>query len=409
MLEGIPENVEVIDAGLFNRNSGPEFFNAKLRIGGTLWVGNVVTLEKCSDWYLKGFDKNEKYNNVVLAVILEDDGDITNSQGDMVNYIVPRIPEKVKVNYRKLIDNDCSECLRYNAENGSFLMYHSWMAALQTEWMEEASEKCRKLYDELGSWQVTHFVMLARQFGFGVNDDMFEKWAKRLSFDVIGQYRDDLFQLEALLLGQAGLLNLEAVPSEYQKKALNEGYLAKLRNEFLYLSHKHNLKPLDYRQWISATNAHYSPQRCISWLAYYIYMRMENHANGEIFDYDRLKKAYDVKVSTYWKTHSQFGKEYDYGEKLRQMLPNDLVVYVDVPFYFAFGRKTQKEDCCDHAFDLMEQGNVLVGSTVRKFRSFGFRLDNAGDSLGAIQLKNEYCCKKRCLRCRFGYEYIKNK
>lgn len=406
LLEGIPENVEVIDAGLHNRKQGPDFFNAKIRIGGTLWVGNVVTLEKASDWYLRGYDKDDKYKNVVLVVVLQDDSEMMNSEGEFVNHVTPRIPDAFKKNYDELMEGKCDDCLRYNAEHASLLMAHAWSAALQTEWVEQATQKFTALSKDLG-WTDAYFVMLARQFGFGINNDTYEKWAKTLPFDCMRHHRDDLFQIEAFMLGHAGLLELESVPEKYQKDALNEGYLAKLRNEYIYLAHKYSLKGISYKEWKSGANAHYSPQRCISWLANYFYMRHER--SGECLTIDELKVSFCVRVTPYWEKHSQFGQVYDYGERLQQMKPNDLIVKVDVPFFFAYGRDTGKEHCCDHAFDIMEQCRPMTGVLYKWFESFGFRLATGGDCLAVIQQKHEYCMKKQCLRCRFGYNYLTRK
>ena len=406
MLEGIPENVEVIDTGLQNRHKGPDFFNAKIRIGSTMWVGNVVTLDKASDWNEKGFDKDEKYKNVVLIVVLEDDAEMMNANGDLVSYIVPSIPEMVNENYQRLMEDGYDECLRYNSEHCSRLMYHSWMAALQTEWLDMTTNKAIVLYKTSGSWTDTHFVMLAREFGQGVNEDIYEKWAKQLNFEALRHHQDDLFQLEAMMLGTAGLLELDAIPEECQKEALNEGYFAKLRNEYMYLAHKYGLPRMDHREWRGGMNPHYTPQRCISWLANWFYMCKDMKV--ESLTFDELRSKYSSKVTPYWITHSQFGRVGDYGELLRKILPNDLIMKVAAPFYFACGRETHNEDLCDNAFDLMEQGAVMVGGCFREWRSYGFPLYNGGDCLGVIQQREEYCAKKQCLRCRFGYEYFKN-
>ena len=401
------KTIDVIDPGLFNRNKGPEFFNAKIEIGGTLLVGNIEILEKSSEWNLNGYNQNKSYDNVILLVTASNDCDIFNSENTPIQQVVVSVPETISKNYKTLLDGKCDDCLRFNAEHCSQLMIHAWMAALQTEWLEQATEKLKKLSCDLGKMNDAYFVMLARQFGFGINDDVYELWAKSLPFEALRHHSDDLFQLEAIMLGQAGLLELEVIPEKYQIKALNEGYFAKIRNEYIYLSHKYSLSSIDYHEWRGGVNAHYSPQRCISWLANYFYMRHER--SGYCLSLEELKMSFNVNVTPYWETHSQFGKVYEYGKKLMQINPNDLVLKVDVPYFFAYGRCHENEECCDHAFNIMEQCLPRKGKLNKWFEAFGFRITTGGDSLAVIQQKHEYCMKKQCLRCRFGYEYMKIK
>ena len=84
--------VEVIDPGLHNRNAGPDFFNAKVKINGTLWVGNVEIHDKSSDWYVHGHDRDAHYNNVVLHVVGVADRDVQTHEGNFVPQMVMTVP-----------------------------------------------------------------------------------------------------------------------------------------------------------------------------------------------------------------------------------------------------------------------------------------------------------------------------
>ena len=221
------ETVEVIDPGLHNHNAGPDFFNAKVKIGRTLWVGNVEIHDKSSDWYLHGHDKDPRYDNVILHVAGVLDAEVMNTNGEFIKQMQLDVPEHVREHYDELLKTDSyPPCYKVIPEL-TRLMVHAWMAALQTERLEQKTEAIRRRVEQgNGSWEDAYFVTLARNYGFGINGDVFEQWAQQIPLSAVAHHRDDLFQIEAIFMGQAGLLELEAVPEYYQKEALNEGYFA---------------------------------------------------------------------------------------------------------------------------------------------------------------------------------------
>ena len=96
------QTVEVIDPGLHNHNAGPDFFNAKVRIGRTLWVGNVEIHDKSSDWYLHGHDKDQRYDNVILHVAGVLDAEVMNTNGEFVRQMQLDVPDNVREHYEEL-------------------------------------------------------------------------------------------------------------------------------------------------------------------------------------------------------------------------------------------------------------------------------------------------------------------
>ena len=242
--------VEVIDPGLHNRNAGPDFFNAKVRIGRTLWVGNVEIHDKSSDWYLHGHDKDQRYDNVILHVAGVLDAEVMNTNAEFIRQLQLDVPDNVRDHYDELLQTDSYPPCYKVIPDLTRLMVHSWMAALQTERLEQKTEAIKRRVEQCGgSWEDAYFVTLARNYGFGINNDAFEVWAQNLPLSAVAHHRDDLFQIEAIFMGQAGLLELDTIPDYYQQAALNEGYFAKLRNEYLYLAHKFSMKPMDFRLW----------------------------------------------------------------------------------------------------------------------------------------------------------------
>ena len=405
--------VEIIDPGLHNSNAGPDFFNAKIRVASTMWVGNVEIHDKSSDWYLHGHDKDSRYDNVILHVIGVVDTEVMKSNGQYVPQMQLDVPEYVMAHYDELLKTDeYPPCYKVIPELTS-LTVHSWMAALQTERLEQKTEAIRKRVELCnGSWEDAYFVTLARNYGFGINGDVFEQWAQNVPLNAVAHHRDDLFQIEAMFMGQAGLLELDAIPSYYQQDALNEGYFTKLRNEYQYLAHKFSMNPIDFKLWrFLRLRPQNFPHIRISQLANLYYEQKAGLSNlVECETIEQLKHVLSSHVTPYWETHYTFGSTSSKNEKhLTYGSLNLLIINTAIPMLFAYGRHRNKEVLCDRAFDFLELIKAENNHIIRMWQQVGLPVKTAGDSQALIQLKKEYCDKKDCLRCRFGYEYLKRK
>ena len=405
--------VEVVDPGLHNSNAGPDFFNAKVKIDGTLWVGNVEIHDKSSDWFLHGHDHDPHYDNVVLHVAGIVDTDVRTSNGMTPPQMQLDVPETVASHYHELLTTDSYPPCYKVIPNLSRLTVHSWMSALQTERLEQKTEKIAERARRCnGSWEQAYFVTLARNYGFCINGAAFEAWGEDIPLNDVAHHRDDIFQVEAMFMGQAGLLDIATVPERYRKDALAEGYFARLRNEYGYLAHKFSLKPIDAGLWrFLRLRPQNFPHIRISQLVNLYFNRKTSLA--ALTECDTLKKARELMkthVTPYWETHYSFGNAGAKSAKnLSEASLNLLLINTVVPMLFAYGRYKGDDRLCDRAFDFLEQLGAENNHITRMWREVGLPVDNAGDSQGLIQLKNEYCDKKDCLRCRFGYEYLKGR
>ena len=405
------QEVEVIDPGLHNRNSGPDFFNAKVKIGGTLWVGNVEIHDKSSDWYQHGHQQDEHYNNVVLHVVGVADREVQMQSGHFVPQMVLTIPPSVHDNYEELLRTDAyPPCYRI-IPNLTRLTIHAWMAALQTERLEQKTIAIQERVKEAGgSWEDAYFQTMARNYGFGINGDAFEEWARHIPLQAVGKHRDDLFQIEAIFMGQAGLLELNTIPAQYQQQALNEGYFSKLRNEYQYLAHKFSLTPMNAQLWrFLRLRPQNFPHIRIAQLANLYYQRKATlSALIDCQDMPAMAAMLRTQVTPYWETHYTFGSEsFRNAKHLSPFSINLLMINTCVPMLFAYGRHSMKETLCDRAFDILEQLKAENNHIIRMWKECGLDVKSAGDSQALIQLKREYCDKKECLRCRIGFEYLK--
>jgi len=403
--------VEVIDPGLHNRNAGPDFFNAKVKIDGTLWVGNVEIHDRSHDWYVHGHDHDSAYNNVVLHVAGVVDDNVITSDGKFLPQLQLDVPKKINDHYKELLETDQYPPCYKIIPDLTKLTIHSWMSALQTERLEQKTEAIKARVDRNnGSWEDGYFTTLARNYGFGINGDAFEMWANTLPLKAVDHHRDDVFQIEAIFMGQAGLLELNTIPSQYQRDALNEGYFAKLRNEYQYLAHKFSMKPMDATMWrFLRLRPQNFPHIRISQLANLYYSRRAGLSSlVECTTIEQLKAVLATSVTPYWETHYTFGSTSCRNDKnLSPASLNLLMINTAIPMLFAYGKHKSDEALCDRAFDLLEQLKAENNHITRLWQQCGLTAQNAGDSQALIQLKKEYCDKKDCLRCRIGFEYLK--
>ena len=207
-------SLEIIDTGLHNHDAGPDFFNAKIKIGGQLWVGNVEIHERSSDWYRHGHETDENYNNVVLHVVRIADCTVETANGHALPQWEIAVPETLTAQFEALCTAPHYPPCRETLETIDDFARKAWLCALTVERLEEKTERILYwLRETAGDWERTFFITLARAFGFGKNSEAFQLWAATLDPQHMAKHRDNAFQIEALFFGQAGLLNAEATPA----------------------------------------------------------------------------------------------------------------------------------------------------------------------------------------------------
>ena len=397
------QQVEVIDTGLANTDAGPDFFNAKLKLDGVLWIGNIEIHERSSDWFKHGHHADAGYNSVILHIASEIDTEISRSNGERIPQIQLICPEAVRTNYKELLETDSyPPCYRIIPSLSPFTA-HSWMSALQ---MERFEQKATLLNERLkrcqGNWEDAFFITLARNFGFGLNGDAFETWAHRLPFRAVDKHRNDLFQIEAIFFGQAGIL----------EDSDGDGYYLRLKKEYTYLQHKFGLIPMDASLWrfLRLRPANFPHIRiaqlaCLYHRAYGLLSR--------IMETETLQGVRDILkggTSEYWLTHYTFGGSSPSRPKTLSNTSLDLlIINTVVTFLYAYGLHKGNRVLCARAGSFLEELKAENNYITRMWEQYGMKASNAADSQALIQLKKEYCDKKKCLYCRIGYEYLKRK
>lgn len=407
------KRVDIVDPGLHNPNAGPDFFNAKIKIGGTMWVGNVELHMRSKDWFHHGHDADPAYDNIILHVAEEVDADVKNSRGETIEQMELRVPERVKANYEELLKEEkYPPCYRI-VPSLRLITIHSWLAALEMERLESKTQAIRARAERLeGSWEAALFVTLARNFGFGINGETFERWAYGVPLHQVGHHRDDLFQVEAFFMGQAGLLEEDAVPETHRAEAMREGYFERLRGEYLYLAHKFSLTPMDHKAWnfLRLRPQNFPHIRISQLAALYHSGRATLSSIAESTSIAEMKESLKAGVTPYWETHYSFGAESRKNSKnISSSSLNLLMINTAIPMMFAYGRHLGDEAMAGRALSLLEQLRPENNYITRMWSLAGLEARSSGDSQALVQLKKEYCDKKDCLRCRFGYEYLRGR
>lgn len=401
------QTIEVVHPGLHNQNAGPDFFNAKVKIDGQLWVGNVEIHQRSSDWFRHHHDKDAAYDNVILHVVGKADMEVHAPLGGVrtIPQLELPIPEYVQDRYDELVRSDETPRCRTIVANQPTLMVHNWLAALQVERLEQKMQQIMQRHELCEkSWENTFFVTLARNFGYGVNGDAFEAWARSIPLRAVAKHRDNLFQIEAIFFGQAGLL-------ETTKKNEFTEYFEQLQREYRYLRQKFSLVPIDSKLFrFARLRPSNSPHVRIAQLAMLYYQQKISFSkviNSEsIEDFHALLTS---GVSEFWTTHYSFSSQPSAvtEKKLSEASRDLLLINTFIPILFAYGHYKNEETFRERAIRLLENLKPEDNHIIRAWATAGIVCESAADSQGLIQLTRQYCEPHNCLRCRFGYEFIR--
>lgn len=395
------QTVEVIDPGLHNTNAGADFFNSKIKIDDKMWAGNVEIHLASEDWYKHRHHLDKSYNSTILHVAEAVSGEIINERGVKVPQLKLTIPDKVKSSAEYLLQSVSSIPCKNELPEVDKKIVKSWLSVLTIERLER---KTNDIYTHLSrfnnSWDQTFYVLLSRNYGFGLNSDEFERLALSLQFNIIQKHSNNLFQVEALLFGQAGMLESDRILDEY--------YLS-LQREYQFLRHKYQLKPLDEFLFkrLRIRPGSFPQVRIAQLAALFVQSGRLFSSVLEIEDYKQLRLYFQSSVSEYWKNHYSFRKESKSSQKfLGDSSLDTILINTVVPILFAYGKKNDLERYCDRALTFLDSIKPERNSIVSEFKEAGVTPVNASETQALIQLKKEYCDMRKCLYCKIGYQIL---
>ncbi len=394
------EAVEIIDVGKYNTDAGPDFFNAKVRIGETLWAGNVEIHSRSTDWNKHNHQSDKAYDSVILHVVSQADCEVFRSDGEKIPQLELIYPKHIETNYLQLIQEKKWIPCADKISTVPSIFIQSWKNALLTERLEQKMEAIQQLLSENNQhWEEAFYITLARNFGFGTNSQAFENLAKSLPLSVLGKHKDQLVQIEALLFGQAGLV------TDYKE----DEYIVKLNQEYEFLRSKFSLQPIDAVQWkLLRLRPDNFPHIRIAQFASLI------HNSSKLFskivenpELENLRKLFECKPSDYWENHYLFkAQSATKTKKLGVQSINGILINTVVPFLFCYAFQKNNQDLKDKAVQLLEQIPTERNVIITGWQNLGLQSESAYDTQAFIHLKKQYCDEKKCLRCRIGLKVL---
>lgn len=395
------EPIKVINPGEENTDAGPDFFNSKIKIGDTTWVGNVEIHTKSSDWIKHNHQNDKAYDSVILHVVLNDDLSIRRESGEKIPTVILQYDFAFENKYLKLMKNkQWIACENYLQGINKFQV-HFWLAKVGIERLHEKSESIYKiLISNNYDWEEGLYISIAGSLGMKINTDPFIMLLKSIPHITLLKYKNNLFQLEAILFGQAGFLD---------DSLFGDEYFEKLKKEYNYLRKKHKLRPIMFYLWkflrLRPSNF---PGIRIAQLSVLIYTSSSLFSKIiGIDDLSSIKSLFNVKASEYWDTHYVFNKPS--RKKIKQLGSNSIdliIINTVIPYIFVFGNEKGLEHLKERAIRFLEEMKPEKNAIIKRWENYGIEIPNAFYSQALIYLKRNYCDKKECLKCKIGNEII---
>ena len=399
------ETIEIIDFGEYNTNAGPDFLNATLRIGDMIWAGNVEMHIQSSDWYAHGHQHDEAYKNVILHVVFEENMPILRENTPDVSGQVEgvsclelkgRIPQGIHKKYWALLNNEHWIPCQHQFYTVSDLTKTMWFDRMLVERLEAKTEAIAiALERNKNDWEETFYQFITRNFGVKINTEPMEWLARSLPHLVLAKHKNNLFQVEALIFGQSGLL----------EKAFQDEYPTILQKEYNFLKHKHALTPINTAAWkFSRMRPAAFPTIRLAQLSGLIHQ--SSHLFSKVLEMESigaLENLFNVKISDYWTNHYVFDTPSVLSKKIMGKDTIDLfIINTIVPFLFYYGKIRKEDRFKDRAFQFLEALKPEKNTIIAGWQNLGEKPQSAFQTQAFLQLKNAYCAKKRCAECAIG-------
>ncbi len=394
------EPLTIHQFGVLNGDAGPDFTDARLRIGDLQWAGQVEMHLRSSEWTAHGHSSDPAYDSVILHVVLEEDEVIYRSDGTRIPCLElhERIPAGIRNRYWRLLHNEYwVPCETQLAQVGD---------PVRALWLQRvlAERLSRKAADYTAGWErvgrdheSAFYRLLARAMGGRVNGEAMDVLTTSLPLRIILKHKHSLLQLEALFFGQSGLL---PEPTEQE-----DGYVTRLRREYSLLRVKYDLAPLPVTVWrfLRMRPSNFPTVRIAQLACLY-------YRSGQLFgkvlaaaDARELQAMFVVGLSNYWQTHYRFGAEVERRpRRMGEQMVRTILINAVAPALFAYGRLRQDERYRERAIDLLDQLPAEQNTVTRNWRKLGWEARNAGESQALIELRNGYCTPSRCTSCSVG-------
>jgi hypothetical protein len=390
------ETIEVIKTGELNVNSGPDFFNAMIKMGDTTLAGNIEIHINSSDWFRHGHHLDKAYDNVILQVVLNHDMEVSRTNGEIIPTAVIGFEKKLMDNFRHLTGNEfwiaCEPFFPdVNPDHIKIWLHNQAIGRLK----QKAQVVCTNFHLNQNNLEETFYQQLAHNFGFSLNGSVFELLARSLPYRILLKHSDNLFQIEAMLFGQAGMLDC----------ARGDRYFDAMKREYLFLKRKYDLKPLEKHLWkfLRLRPSNFPALRIAQFASF---LHETPSPFSAVLEKENIKDLIDlfrVSASEYWDTHFVFNKPSNSRKKSTGMMAiYSIIVNTVVPVLYFYGQHRSIETYMNRAIDFLREIPAENNSVISRWRSLGTIPENAFISQALLQQKNEYCRYRRCLECDIG-------
>ncbi len=398
------ESIQIFNPGFKNTNSGPDFFNARIKIGSIEWVGNIEIHINASGWLDHKHDKDPAYENVVLHVVWKNDKAVKMRDGSLIPTLElkNRVDESLLLKYSKLINSpEIIPCAGVFHKVDDLLK----LSMLDKSLMSRLETKAQLVLDVLqrtnNDWEEVCYQLLCKNFGFKVNADPFSQLAQSLPYKTLLKHANKLLHIESMLFGQAGFLENKD----------GDAYYNLLHREYSLLSQKYQLtgKRLNRSQWkfLRLRPANFPTIR-LAQLATLLYQ--QKNIFSKIIAADSIgviRKILGIQQSAYWLSHYQFGKQSkEQVSSFGEMSEDNVIVNTIVPILVAYSKSKDDQLYMDRAIDILQHIKTEDNSITRKWLGAGLKCKSAFDSQGLLELNNNFCVRRRCLECTIGASLI---
>lgn len=384
-------SVEILSVGEHNRDAGPDYSHARVRIDGKEWVGNIELHVCATDWVKHRHHLDKAYDSVILHVVRTADKPVYNSRGELVPQCALQYPsdqdylsrlfESAQQMDSAFMRIGCAEQLVRDPA----MLSEGWRRTLLRKRLECKRASIERLLEiTKGSWEHALYISLARNFGFHTNSLPFEQLAINTPLSYLQKHRNNLFQLTALLMGQAGGLEPNSFCHADDREALAK--------EYAFLRTKFGLSPMDGSIWKHARlRPQNSPELRIRQFAQLLYQ--SESLLSKILDKQDLNELEKLFVV----------------DKIGKASIDILLINTVIPYKYAYARYRNNAQQAEEALALMERIAPENNNIIRQWRILGQEVKNAADSQALLHLYQNYCQHHECINCEVGYQIFQDK
>lgn len=403
------EKINILYPGNLNDNAGPDFGFARLYLGNLKWYGDVEIHIKSSDWNQHKHQEDPAYDNVILHVVWENDKSVNRSDGTLIPILELKnlVDTQLLHRYQELLEARQTHLIEQNIpcanviQNVKPITKLSMLDKVVTQRLEKKAGEVQWLLEQNNrNWEITAYNLLAKNFGFKVNSDPFLRLSQALPFKIAAKHSHSLFQLEALLFGQAGFLEAN----------IQEQYICDLQQEYRFFVKKFNLqkKGLSRDQWKFSRlrPANFPTLRIAQFAALF-----HHHQNLFAFfsqtkDFKTMVKGLKIPASHYWQNHYHFGNQMGTNKpvvkKLGQKSIENIIINTTVPLLAAMGLERDDTSYIDRAINYLQHLPPEKNKILDQWKNLSIPVKSAFDSQALIELYNNYCARRKCLQCNIG-------